>query len=57
MLRHHQDDIFEKLAKFNVRPLDVDVEFSANFENNMPECKKCIDFFNETVKNTISSKR
>ena len=50
-------EFFEELAKFNVRPLDVDVEYSANFENNMPECKKCIDFFNETVKNINSKSR
>jgi sugar phosphate isomerase/epimerase len=44
---------FQELHKLGVRPLDVDVEYSKNFENNMPECRKCIEFFNETVKNIV----
>ena len=45
---------FEELHKLGVRPLDVDVEYSKNFENNMADCRKCIEFFNQTVKNTVS---
>ena len=44
-------EFFEELYKYGVRPLDVDVEYSKHFENNMQECQKCIEFFNETVKN------
>jgi len=41
---------FEELYKQGVRPLDVDVEYSKNFENNLEDCRKCIEFFNETVR-------
>ena len=44
-------EFFQELFKQGVRPLDVDVEYSKNFENNMEECRKCIEFFNEVVKN------
>ena len=47
-------EFFEELHKLGVRPLDVDVEYSKNFEDNMSECRKCIEFFNETVKNIVS---
>ena len=47
-------EFFEELHKHGVRPLDVDVEYSKNFENNIEECRKCIEFFNETVKNIVS---
>ena len=46
-------EFFQELHKLGVRPLDVDVEYSKNFENNMPECRKCIEFFNETVGNIV----
>ena len=45
---------FEELHKLGVRPLDVDLEYSNNFEDNMEDCRKCIEFFNETVKNIIA---
>jgi len=45
---------FEELHKLGVRPLDVDVEYSKNFEDNMDDCRKCIEFFNETVKGIIA---
>jgi sugar phosphate isomerase/epimerase len=45
---------FEELYKLGVRPLDVDVEYSKNFEDNMEDCRKCIEFFNETVKRIVS---
>jgi len=45
---------FEELHKLGVRPLDVDVEYSKNFEDNMEDCRKCIEFFNETVNGIIS---
>ena len=45
---------FEELHKLGVRPLDVDVEYSKNFDDNMEDCRKCIDFFNETVKRIVS---
>jgi len=47
-------EFFEELYKLGVRPLDVDVEYSKNFEDNRDECRKCIEFFNETVKNIVS---
>jgi type 1 glutamine amidotransferase/sugar phosphate isomerase/epimerase len=45
---------FEELYKLGVRPLDVDVEYSKNFEDNMADCRKCIEFFNATVKGIVS---
>ncbi len=47
---------FEELHKLGVRPLDVDVEYSKNFDDNMDECRQCIEFFNETVKAIVSEK-
>ena len=45
---------FEELAKQGVRPVDVDLEYSDKFEDNMAECRKCIDFFNKTVKEIVN---
>jgi len=42
-------EFFEELYKLGVRPLDVDVEYSKNFEDNMADCRKCIEFFNGVV--------
>jgi len=44
-------EFFEELYKHGVRPLDVDLEYSKNFEDNMEECRKCIEFFNDLVRN------
>jgi type 1 glutamine amidotransferase/sugar phosphate isomerase/epimerase len=41
----------EELFKQKIRPLDIDLEYSEHFENNMTECQQCIDFFNRTVSN------
>ncbi|MDR2115623.1 MAG: sugar phosphate isomerase/epimerase, partial [Planctomycetaceae bacterium] len=42
---------FEELFRQGIRPLDIDLEYSEHFENNMIECRKCIEFFNAAVSN------
>jgi len=46
-------EFFEVLHKLGVRPLDVDVEYSYNFDNNIEEVRKSIEFFNELVNELI----
>ncbi|MCL2117984.1 MAG: ThuA domain-containing protein [Planctomycetaceae bacterium] len=48
-------EFFGELYQLGVRPLDVDVEYSLHFEDNMDECRKCIEFFNETVEKIVES--
>ncbi len=43
-------EFFQELYRLGVKPLDVDVEYSKNFEDNMAECRQCIEFFNRTVR-------
>jgi len=46
-------EFFEELYKQGVRPLDVDVEYSKNFDDNIEDCRQCIEFFNKLVREFV----
>ena len=50
-------EFFEELYKQGVRPLDVDLEYSAKFEDNLEENRLNVRFFNEVVRSILESRQ